>query len=167
MSKRFGRQQKKKLKQQLEQQDNLLTRKEWRISELNGATRKAEEVLAVIRNINPHFPALEEVTQISKEMRCIALEKKSSYNPCCNEYPPTPDFDEAHTINYVNLHTLEADLAKCPIFGDSTMFSVNVGGGVLKLKLSNTAVHGMSDVQLSELLAREFLYAIRREKNGY
>lgn len=165
MSKRFGRQQKKKLKQQLEQQDNLLTRKEWRISELNGATRKAEEVLAVIRNINPHFPALEEVTQISKEMQHIALEEKSSSNLYCNEYNPTPNFDEAHTINYVNLHTLEADLAKCPIFGDSVMFGVDVGGNRMQYKLSSMAIRGMSDKQLSELLAREFLYIIRRNGN--
>lgn len=43
------------------------------------------------------------------------------------------------------------------------MFSVNLGGNVLRCKLSDMATHGMSDKQLSELLAREFLYTIRRK----
>lgn len=90
MSKRFGRQQKRKLKHQMEQQERELTLKDRRIGELNGTTRKAEEVLSVIRKINPHFPALEEVSELSKDMQSIALDRQSSPTMYCNQYNPSP-----------------------------------------------------------------------------
>ena len=164
MSKRFGRQQKKKLKQQIEQQERALSYKDDRISDLNLATQRAQDVIAAVRRVNPHFPALEEVSEIAANLKYYTYETRKS-TPCTPYSDTTTCFDEAFTINHVDLHTLEVNLQECREFGDSVLFMVNAGNERYHMKLSNSALHTISDKQLSNYLAKEFLQAIREKMN--
>lgn len=122
MSKRFGRKQKRKMRDEIKNLECLVASEREKTKAVCNQSAIAGRVIEMIRRINPHFPALENPLGVSQH--CWRVEQSRQLM----DVPLGLSVNEPILMEYIDLYQLEAELAESDDFMRSVTFSASVVG---------------------------------------
>lgn len=123
MSKRFGRNQKRKLREVLEIAQDSNTRLQSQVEYLKTVDRQALDIIAMVREINPDFPALRRARTFDqlRYNRETYIEGPVRYDP---NYAPSSNLID---ILHIPLEQLRVDLIGSEDFNRCVRFKYWIG----------------------------------------
>lgn len=145
MSKRFGRKQKQKLREQLATTEDLLQQSAASHNNCIAELANLRQLAEMVERVNPDFPSLKEARKIDNDIWRVSpkIHIQQMHYPECGAKPT------AEIMKYVDLYQLEAELRNDPIFPMTVEFSTTVDNPYLgtkeaRLRISKKALEIIS-----------------------
>lgn len=161
MSKRFGRNQKRKMRSEIA---NLIEQKKHikaHCDYLHGQTAKARDIVRIVSEINPDFPSIGSARRFDGDVYA----KSYAQMPSLVSYESALlEKDQIIEIDRINLNQLKVDLIDCREFGRNVMFETNCGNLRYCVSLSDEALSYISIDDLALQIARQIRSELDRNK---
>lgn len=162
MSKRFGRNQKRKMRAEISALIEMEKNVEAHCNYLRAQTAKARDIVRIVSEINPDLPSIGRARRFDGDVYAKSYAKM----PSAVSYDSAlPEKDQIIEIDRINLNQLRVDLIDCREFGRNVMFETNCGNLRYCVSLSDEALSHISVDDMAIHIARQIRSELDRNKS--